>query len=107
MTDEEMAEEALQKRLGTYGYISYQDCHKNYTDGFKDGYNKANEWHKVLDGDYPKHNNEVLCLLWGGIKEIGCYKNGLWYFEDFTADKDDVDYWQEIILPKEIKENEL
>ena len=73
--------------------------------GFKDGYNKANEWHKVLDGDFPKHNNEVLCLLWGGIKEIGRYKNELWYFEDFTADKDDVDFWKEIVLP-ELKESE-
>ena len=63
--------------------------------------NCKNEWHKVLDGDFPKHSNEVLCLLWGGTKEIGCYKNELWYFEDFTADKDDVDYWQEIISPKE------
>lgn len=77
------------------------DC---WCNGFVNGFNKANEWHKVLDGDFPKHSNEVLCLLWGGTKEIGCYKNELWYFEDFTADKDDVDYWQEIILPKEIKE---
>ena len=44
---EKEAEEALQKRLGTYGYTSYQNCHKNYTDGFKDGaeygYNKKSE----------------------------------------------------------------
>ena len=30
----------------------------SYIDGFKDGanfgYNKANEWHKVADGDLPK-----------------------------------------------------
>jgi len=38
---EKKAEEALQKRLGTYGYTSYQNCYKNYTDGFKDGYNEA------------------------------------------------------------------
>ena len=31
---------------------------KSYKDGFKDGaefgYSKANEWHKVADGDLPK-----------------------------------------------------
>lgn len=57
---EKEAEEALQKRLGTYGYTSYQNCHMNYTDGFKDGYAKANEWHKVSDGDLPPLRKEVL-----------------------------------------------
>lgn len=35
---EQKAEQALDKRLGTYGYMSYQDCHKHYKDGFIDGY---------------------------------------------------------------------
>jgi hypothetical protein len=103
MFEKEAEERGNEKIKGNYDLA--RCSRKSYKDGFKEGaefgYNKANEWHKVLDGDFPKHNNEVLCLLWGGTKEIGCYKNGLWYFEDFTADKDDVDYWQEIILPKE------
>lgn len=63
---------------------------------------KANEWHSVIDGDLPKHNHEVLCLMWGGTKEIGYYENEVWHFENFVADYEDVDYWQEIVPPKEI-----
>lgn len=31
-----------------------------YLDGLKDGLNKANEWHFVKDGDYPKDDKPVL-----------------------------------------------
>ena len=74
---------------------------QGFKDGAEFGYNKANEWHYVEDGDLPKHNHEVLCLMWGGTKEIGYYENEVWHFEDFVADYEDVDYWQEIVPPKE------
>lgn len=39
----------------------------SYIDGFKDGaefgYNKANEWHKVADGDLPKENKLYLVQI--------------------------------------------
>lgn len=39
----------------------------SYIDGFIDGatfgYNKANEWHYVKDGDLPKNNTVVLAIL--------------------------------------------
>ena len=54
--------------------------------GAEFGYNKANEWHYVKDGDYPKDNKPVLCILgdnaWG------------------------VSAWKEIVLPELPKESE-
>lgn len=38
MKVEDMAEEGLNKRLGTMGYLNRQNVAKPYTDGFKDGF---------------------------------------------------------------------
>lgn len=40
---------------------------EGYTDGFKDGYNKAKEWHFVKNGDLPKENKNYLIFS----KEFG------------------------------------
>ena len=82
------------------------------------GYNKANEWHYVKDGDYPKDNKPVLCIL-GDIDsdsyEVGYYNNvesgEPWHFETYHLPDDDgdnawgVSAWKEIVLP-ELKESE-
>ena len=36
--------------------LGYKVCadERSYKTGFQDGYNKANEWHFVKDGDLPK-----------------------------------------------------
>lgn len=79
-----------------------------YEDGFKDGaefgYNKANEWHYVKDGEYPTHSNRVLVFTDEGVG-FGLYglDNKKWYTYDTGFD---VIAWQEIVLPKEIKEND-
>ena len=82
---------------------------KSYKDGFKDGaefgYNKANEWHFVKDGEYPTHSNRVLVFTDEGVG-FGIYglDNKKWYTYDTGFD---VIAWKEIILPalpKEIKE---
>lgn len=39
----EFAEEGLEKRLGTYGYVNKDICYKPYTEGFEDGYKKGLE----------------------------------------------------------------
>ena len=39
----EFAEEALEKRLGTYGYVNKDICYKPYTEGFEDGFKKGLE----------------------------------------------------------------
>jgi hypothetical protein len=75
---------------------------------------KANEWHYVKDGDYPKDNKPVLCIL-GDIDSDNCevgYYNDVesgepWHFETYHLPDDDGDNawgviaWKEIVLPKE------
>ena len=103
MKDEEMAEEGLNKRLGTMGYLNKQNVARPYTDGFKDGaefgYNKANEWHYVKDGKYPIHSNRVLVFTDEGVG-FGIYghDNKKWYTYDTGFD---VIAWKEIVPPKE------
>ena len=69
------------------------------------GYNKANEWHYVKDGDLP--NKGVLCavllvnndLIFARLREDNVWTtNGHNAFENVIA-------WKEIVLP-ELKENE-
>ena len=76
---------------------------KVYQDGAEFGYNKANEWHFVKDGDLPAHLNRVLVFTDEGVG-FGIYglDNGKWY----TCDTDlDVIAWKEIELPKESEIN--
>lgn len=39
----ELARKALEKRMGTYGYIKKDNVYIPYTDGFEDGYKKGLE----------------------------------------------------------------
>ena len=98
---------------------------RSYIDGFKDGaefgYNKANEWHYVKDGDLPKENEYIIIYAKladniavgkrrcaGKIRKRCVYE---WYFATYEGtyclrDKDII-AWKEIVLPelpKEIKE---
>ena len=98
---------------------------RSYIDGFKDGaefgYNKANEWHYVKDGDLPKENEYIMIYAKladniavgkrrcaGKIRKRCVYE---WYFATYEGtyclrDKDII-AWKEIVLPelpKEIKE---
>ena len=51
------------------------------------GYNKANEWHFVKDGEYPTHSNRVLVLTDEGVG-FGIYglDNKKWYTYDTGFD---------------------
>lgn len=87
---------------------------EDWQKGAEFGYNKANEWHYVKDGDYPKDNKPVLCIL-GDIDsdsyEVGYYNDvesgEPWHFETYHLPDDDgdnawgVSAWKEIVLPKE------
>ena len=94
---------------------------QGYEDGFQDGaefgYNKANEWHFVKDGDLPKRTYWVIVLYDGGKNwckaKLEKYKVGvLWVdsgeIEIWLNDKgnkiEDVIAWKEIVLPKELAE---
>ena len=78
-----------------------------YKKGVLDGYSKANEWHFVKDGDYPKKTGFYL-VAWKRTRHVEEY--GEWGFnvDFFNADEGyfecDVDYviaWKGIVLPKE------
>ena len=100
---------------------------RSYIDGFKDGaefgYNKANEWHYVKDGDLPKDNEYIIIYskladniavgkrrCAGKVRRRCVYE---WYFATYEGtyclrDKDII-AWKEIVLPelpKEIEEND-
>ena len=72
---------------------------QSYQKGAEFGYNKANEWHFVKDGEYPTHSNRVLVLTDEGVG-FGIYglDNKKWYTYDTGFD---VIAWKEIVLPKE------
>ena len=65
------------------------------------GYNKANEWHFVKDGDLPKHEVNVLVLYNVQCIDIAHYNYDYkeWHFIDSIVR--DVIAWKEIVLPKE------
>ena len=86
--------------------------------GFKDGYNKANEWHYVKDGDLPKDFGNYVVAFYGSKGSIAngkpCWEE--LYFDAETlrwVDRDtfgDLPYvnkegiviaWKEMVLPKE------
>ena len=81
--------------------------------GFKDGYNKANEWHFVKDGDLPPLNTNVLVIhRWARTPEVGkrievFIDSSVWVWAmcsdryRYTSDDENVIAWKEIVLPKE------
>lgn len=80
--------------------------------GFKDGYNKANEWHYVKDG-LPDEG--IYLVVWQndkGYKEIFILKYEEddeeelhWVDDDYEVQDEYVVAWKEIVLP-ELKESE-
>ena len=81
-----------------------------YEEGFKDGaefgYNKANEWHYVKDGN-PNNDNDILCQISKDEVVVGYYHTvAKRYITIDGQDLYNVIAWKEIVLPKEIKENE-
>ena len=91
----------------------------SYIDGFKDGvefgYNKANEWHFVSKEGFPNKDDIYLIIrsdglhlgdyCCGGDGDIDCQS---WcdYPSEEEIQDDSVIAWKEIVLPKEIKEND-
>ena len=91
-----------------------------FKDGAEFGYNKANEWHYVKEGDLPKDNECIIIYskladniavgkrrCAGKVRRRCVYE---WYFATYEGtyclrDKDII-AWKEIVLQKEIKEND-
>ena len=77
-----------------------------FEDGAEFGYNKANEWHYVKDGN-PNNENDILCQISKDEVVVGYYHTvAKRYITIDGQDLYNVIAWKEIVLPKEIKENE-
>ena len=76
---------------------------KGFQDGSEFGYNKANEWHYVKDGDLPKETGEYLVYRISGYgsKSIDLiqYNNSKHFW--CVDCQNEVIAWKEIVLPKE------
>lgn len=83
-----------------------------FQQGAEFGYNKTNEWHYVKDGDYPKDSGAKLCYIRTAKYVCASYdeKYDCWGFVfnnlDHCIPSSVVIAWKEIVLPKEIKEND-
>ena len=88
-------------------HCTCKNCSKEkWQNGAEFGYNKANEWHYVKDGDLPEENQWV--LVYDGsytvcnyhsntpIKWLDNYENEVYEYAIIA--------WREIVPPKEIKE---
>ena len=68
---------------------------------WESGYNKANEWHYVKDGN-PKNEDDILCLISKDEVVVGYYHSAKKRY--ITIDGQDIYNiiaWKEIVLPKE------
>lgn len=107
MTDlEKRAEELFKKK--PLGYEMKPEL-EIYTDGFKDGYNKANEWHFVKD-ELPDYNGQFYVALKGHTETFILnytydeYDESkmVWLDDDDTNFDDEVYAWREKLkAPKE------
>lgn len=101
---EKEAEELFNKK--PLGYAMKPEL-EIYTDGFKDGYNKANEWHYPSKGELPKEDTaekETLYLLWFGLDDsdymTGVFSHGrFWCFDSGWYETNEVIAWKEIVPP--------
>ena len=98
------AEEYCLKRTG-YGRDEFhgRKLRQAFKDGAEFGYNKANEWHFVKDGDLPKDENYVLVSN-GKDWTKGFYKDKKWNIISLVGFTKII-VWKEIVLP-ELKETE-
>lgn len=79
---------------------------QGFQNGAEFGYNKANEWHYVKDGDSPKDENYKYCISSNGIHYIARYEELFVSWTNQEHKEVCCPYaWKEIVLP-ELKESE-
>ena len=109
MTEEEIAKERAKDYTDNEKRQAAYEC--GFLDGVDYGYNKANEWHYVKDGDLPKEEGDYLFYLYDketkytfyevlGIARTYADRDDL-YIESMIWTLEDVIAWKEIVLPKE------
>ena len=85
--------------------IGWDDvCKQAFKDGAEFGYNKANEWHYVKDGDLPKDEDWKWCVSYRGYYYVAKYEEmfGCWTNQEYSEVMQPY-AWKEIVLPKEIE----
>ena len=113
MFEKEAEEYALVDLPDGYTKMDYQKK-VDWQKGAEFGYNKANEWHYVKDGDLPPLDTKILCWEkcgstfpvvakrhifkeWGKIEwEWECY-----WGSGYELPQNSVYAWKEIVPPKE------
>ena len=88
-----------------YSPSLYDNVSEVWQEGAEFGYNKANEWHYVKDGDLPEADNRiVLCVCVNGyIDGKKHYILKLLTRKEFPLFQP-IYAWKEITLPEGIKE---
>ena len=73
--------------------------------GAEFGYNKANEWHYMKDGDLPKDEDWKWCVSYRGYCYVAKYEEmfGWWTNQEYSEVMQPY-AWKEIVLP-ELKES--
>lgn len=108
MTEElkQKAEIALNKRLGTYGYVNKDMCYKPYTEGYIDGATESTkELNKKLsqaEADYDKmfwQKNEIISNLQAQIEKMKeCANCPVWLLNQSEKNCKDCEYKEALIL---------
>ena len=91
--------------------------YRAYKDGAEFGYNKANEWHYVKDGDLPKSEGSYYVAMDNGrgyksgailnwVEETDCEEDFHWEDDDYECFDEQVYAWKEIVLPVLPEESE-
>lgn len=88
------------------------EVNQAFQQGAEFGYNKANEWHYVKDGDLPPLDTNVLVIhRWARTPELGkrikvFINSSVWVWSmcsdrfRYTSDDENVIAWKEIVLPE-------
>ena len=83
---------------------------QSYQKGAEFGYNKANEWHYPLKGEYPKECENVLCYC--KVVDVEFYSightiiggdNKIRWWSSNRSEELNVYAWKEITPPKELE----
>ena len=98
--------EAEKYKQGIEREASREIVYLAFKDGAEFGYNKANEWHYVKD-ELPELYKDVLVVFPRGDCDVKRLTNhNEWVGRGSWCSLTDVIAWKEIVLPKEIKEND-
>ena len=91
-----MFEKEAKKWVENNLHSTEEDYIKAFQDGAEFGYKKANEWHYVKDGKYPKEKQLVMVYR---VNPLGANIAITNWYDSYKDTK--VIAWKEIVLPKE------